>query len=102
MSAAAVFVSVVSLWEIGIKHHQLARRPSSMRRSAKAALSDFIEAELQLLEFTVAHSLAIDDVPRIHGDPFDRLLVAQAKSEPLHLLTHDRQLAAYTDLVILF
>ena len=41
-------------------------------------------------------------LPPIHKDPFDRLLVAQAMAEPLHLLTHDTALAPYSaDLVIL-
>jgi PIN domain nuclease of toxin-antitoxin system len=36
-----------------------------------------------------------------HRDPFDRMLIAQAVSEPLHLLTHDSALRAYSDLVTL-
>jgi PIN domain nuclease of toxin-antitoxin system len=47
-----------------------------------------------------AHAAMLRDLPEIHRDPFDRLLVARALSEPLQLVTSDGHLAAYTDLVI--
>ncbi|WP_309624270.1 twitching motility protein PilT [Methylibium sp.] len=40
-------------------------------------------------------------LPPLHRDPLDRMLVAQAMSEPLHLLTHDAQLQPYSDLAML-
>ena len=40
-------------------------------------------------------------LPAIHGDPFDRILIAQAMSEPLHLVTTDERLAEYSELVVL-
>ncbi|AFJ90352.1 PilT protein-like protein (plasmid) [Burkholderia sp. KJ006] len=42
----------------------------------------------------------VRDLPDVHRDPFDRLLVAQAMTEPLRLVTADGHLAKYTDLVI--
>jgi PIN domain nuclease of toxin-antitoxin system len=42
----------------------------------------------------------VESLPDHHRDPFDRLLVAQALAEPLRLLTADRQLAEYSDLII--
>lgn len=53
------------------------------------------------LEVTRGHVLGVTELPPLHGDPFDRLLIAQALSEPLRLLTSDEQLAAYSDTVIL-
>ena len=47
------------------------------------------------LPVTLRHALAVKDLPPLHRDPFDRLLVAQALLERLVLVTHDRQLAAY-------
>jgi len=47
----------------------------------------------------VMQTLAPHGLPPWHRDPFDRMLVAQAISEPLHLLRHDAALAAYSDLV---
>jgi PIN domain nuclease of toxin-antitoxin system len=46
------------------------------------------------------HALLVADLPLHHTDPFDRLLIAQAMSEPLHLLTVDPQLKPYSELVI--
>jgi PIN domain nuclease of toxin-antitoxin system len=43
----------------------------------------------------------VDSLPRHHGDPFDRMLVAQALAEPLRLVTADQALAAYGEIVIL-
>lgn len=39
-------------------------------------------------------------LPAIHQDPFDRLLVAQALHEPMHLMTHNNQLVVYGDIVM--
>ena len=48
------------------------------------------------------HALAVASLPPLHADPFDRMLVAQSLSEPLRLVTHDPQVAAYSDTIILF
>jgi PIN domain nuclease of toxin-antitoxin system len=40
-------------------------------------------------------------LPLLHADPFDRLLIAQALTEPLRLLTRDQRIAGYTDLAVL-
>ncbi|HWH35599.1 MAG TPA: type II toxin-antitoxin system VapC family toxin [Acidimicrobiales bacterium] len=44
---------------------------------------------------TISHALALADLPDHHQDPFDRMLVAQARTEGLALVTHDRQLDRY-------
>ena len=41
------------------------------------------------------HAVAVADLPPLHADPFDRLLVAQARVEPMRLLTHDATVARY-------
>ena len=51
------------------------------------------------LAITGLHTLTVARLPPIHKDPFDRLLIAQAMTEPLMLLTADDTLAAYSDLV---
>jgi PIN domain nuclease of toxin-antitoxin system len=58
-------------------------------------------AGIQPLPVTWAHAVKLRDLPSLHRDPFDRMLVAQAMSEPLHLLTHDAALRPYSDLVVL-
>lgn len=49
---------------------------------------------------TAEHTLAVESLQLDHEDPFDRLILAQALSEPLILVTRDRQLAAYSDTII--
>jgi PIN domain nuclease of toxin-antitoxin system len=46
------------------------------------------------------HALVVASLPLHHADPFDRLLIAQALTEPMHFLTADPRLKQYTDLVI--
>jgi len=54
---------------------------------------------LTTLPVNLAHTLQLSQLPDHHRDPFDRMLVAQAMAEPMFLLTSDRALAAYGDLV---
>ncbi|MDA3934758.1 MAG: type II toxin-antitoxin system VapC family toxin [Gammaproteobacteria bacterium] len=87
-----LWFSAASLWEITIKHG-LGRRdfrvdPHVFRR---ALLSNGY-AELAI---TSQHAIATTHLPPIHKDPFDRLLVAQAESEGILLLTADEVVARY-------
>jgi PIN domain nuclease of toxin-antitoxin system len=59
------------------------------------------EAGLHELPVRREHIRTLRALPIHHRDPFDRMLVAQAISEPLHLLTADEKLEAYGDLVVL-
>jgi PIN domain nuclease of toxin-antitoxin system len=95
IQADAVFISSASIWEIAIKSRlgKIDADPHKIVRLIGAA--GFRE-----LPVFSRHSLLVADLPLLHSDPFDRLLVAQAMSEPLHLLTVDAQLKQYTDLVI--
>ena len=68
--------------------------------SGKQAILYFSAAGYEMIPITSTHAAAVEDLPNHHRDPFDRILVAQAISEPLHLITHDRKLGAYSDLVI--
>jgi len=97
-SAATLYVGVVSLWEIAIKH-ALGRGPESMPMLAADALGFFEAAGFVILPVASAHVLTLETLPRHHDDPFDRLLVATALTEPYRLLTHDTRLAAYGPIV---
>lgn len=93
-AADAVYVSSASLWEATVKH-QLGKLHVEPERLAQAvSASGFLE-----LPITMRHAVAIGRLPALHQDPFDRLLLAQAISEPLHLLTADAQLLPYSPLV---
>jgi PIN domain nuclease of toxin-antitoxin system len=94
---AVVWISVVSLWEIAIKH-SLGR--GDMPISAKAAADFFQESGFRVLPIQAEHTLAVENLPAIHGDLFDRLLVAQALTEPMRLLTSDGVVAQYSDTII--
>jgi PIN domain nuclease of toxin-antitoxin system len=84
-----VFVSVISPWEIAIKR-------SKKRLRAPEDLSDAMEAhQFRLLPVLLRHTQAIDSMPNHHGDPFDRMLVAQAIVDGLTLVTSDRVLRRY-------
>lgn len=99
-----VFVSMVSTWEVAIKHSIL--RPDG-RRKLECSAADFLagigEAGCELLPLAAAHCLHAGALPyrtnpatgRPHGDPFDRMLVAQARAEPLRLVTADALLALH-------
>ena len=91
---ADVFVSAASLWEVSIKAAlgKLAADPAEL-------LAEIEPAGFTLLPITSEHAAAVAKLPAVHADPFDRMLVAQAKTEPLLLLTNDAVLAGYGDCV---
>jgi PIN domain nuclease of toxin-antitoxin system len=93
-----VWVSAVSIWEISIKHG-LGR--GDMPISGSDALEFFRQAGYRMLPVSPEHAAAVEALPSHHTDPFDRLLVAQSLTEPLRLLTHDANVARYSDTVIL-
>jgi PIN domain nuclease of toxin-antitoxin system len=98
VEAAAVFVSAASVWEIAIKH-SLGR--GEMPVSASKALSFFEDAGYVLISIESKHAVFVEGLPNHHADPFDRMLVAQANCEPLHLVTHDPMVARYDGPIIL-
>lgn len=92
-------VSAVSIWEVAIKFALGTRRSDPMPLTGNQARERFEQAGFELLLVTARHAAAVDDLPRHHGDPFDRLLIAQALSEPMRLLTRDARLKDYGVLV---
>jgi PIN domain nuclease of toxin-antitoxin system len=88
-TADIVFVSVASAWEVAIKV-SLGRLELPDTIEAGVLASGF---EKLLISFSHTEQVAI--LPHHHRDPFDRMLVAQAKAEGLTLVTHDRLLAPY-------
>ena len=95
---ATVWVSVASVWEIAIKH-SLGR--GDMPVSSRDATRFFRDSGYGLLSVEAEHVMAVEELPRHHQDPFDRLLVAQALVEPMRLITHDAQVARYSDTILL-
>lgn len=91
--SARIVVSAASIWEIAIK---TAIGKLAWRDAEEATLASCISAcGFRELPVTAAHAAAVRDVPPHHGDPFDRLLVAQARAEGLAIATIDPALARY-------
>jgi PIN domain nuclease of toxin-antitoxin system len=95
LSAETVFVSAASIWEISIKSGI-----GKLDADVNELVARMEEAGFRELPVTAAHAAAVRNLPDIHRDPFDRMLVAQAITEPLRLLTDDDTVGRYSDLVI--
>ena len=88
-AAPVVFVSVASAWEAALKVALgRLRLPDSFENGVAASGFD-------KLAISFAHAEACARLPHHHRDPFDRMLIAQARAEDLLLVTHDAQLTAY-------
>lgn len=86
---STVFISAATAWEIGIK-----------QAMGKLKAPQDLEARMELHRFeplpiTIGHAIEAGALPRHHDDPFDRMLVAQAKSEQLTIVTRDIRLNLY-------
>lgn len=84
--------SAASIWEVAIKSG-LGR--SDFRVDAHLLRRGLLDNGYEELPITGAHAAAVGQLPPIHRDPFDRLLVAQAAAEGLTLLTSDAVVARY-------
>ena len=89
-----VYVSAASIWEISIKSALGTLTADPREVLAALGPAGFIE-----LPINGEHAARVLDLPPIHRDPFDRLLVAQALAEPMRLVTNDAVLAGYGDIV---
>jgi PIN domain nuclease of toxin-antitoxin system len=94
--ADTVYVSAASMWEISIK---VALK--KLKADPQDLLGTIAQAGLVELPVTAKHAARVATLPLHpqHNDPFDRLLVAQALTEPMLLLTDDAQLERYGNLV---
>ncbi|AQR61626.1 twitching motility protein PilT [Brevundimonas sp. LM2] len=84
--------SVASIWETAIKFGL--GRPD-FHADPRVLRPGLLAAGFREVQVTARHALTVLDLPRLHGDPFDRMLVAQARNEGLVLLTSDRLLDGY-------
>lgn len=87
-----VYFSAISIWEIAIKS---SRRRTDFLIDPTLVYHALLDRDFKEAPVTGDHALQIMALPHIHGDPFDRLLVAQAMVEGLTLLTTDGQIARY-------
>ena len=94
-----VFVSAASIWEIAIKH-ALGKRAGAPPFGAQEAIGHFSGVGYEMLAISPEHAAAVETLPMHHGDPFDRLLIAQALCEPMRLVTSDPLVARYSETII--
>ena len=94
-AADSLHVSTVSLWELTMK-----RSLGKLMLDTDALDAHLAASAVVPLAISWSHARQLRALPALHGDPFDRMLVAQAMTEPLHLLTHDAALRPYSPLVI--
>jgi PIN domain nuclease of toxin-antitoxin system len=88
-----LFLSIVSVWEIVLKAYtRKLKLPSPVAVYIPPRLSHY---GIEALPLTLAHVLAAEDLPAHHRDPFDRMLVAQARVESVPVVTHDPQIRKY-------
>ncbi|PWB55178.1 MAG: PIN domain nuclease [Nitrosomonadales bacterium] len=88
-----LYLSIASAWEMQIKL-------GTGKLSFPQPLSEIIEQQksengLQILPINLAHIRQLSTLPSHHNDPFDRMLVAQAASQNMALITADRHIARY-------
>ena len=88
-----VFYSQISLWEIQIKY-QLGKLPLS-DEPAVVLPRELAKYEFTRLDLTDAAIYGLSRLPRIHGDPFDRVLITQAKLTGSTLVTPDKNFSRY-------
>jgi PIN domain nuclease of toxin-antitoxin system len=87
--ANIVFVSAAVAWEIEIK------AALGKLRAPSDLLQQLAAANFQELPITIAHALAIKQLPNLHRDPFDRIMLAQAKAAGLTFVTADPDVLQY-------
>ncbi len=111
----SIHVSAASVWEIAINYAlHMARVGSAGSRGERTGRGDmpvsadhaaelFAMSDYQSLPINWSHARAVSTLPNVksHADPFDRMLVAQARCEAMTLLTRDSAVADYGDWVLL-
>jgi PIN domain nuclease of toxin-antitoxin system len=88
-----IYLSSASSWEIVVKYRVgKLNLPKAPEKLIPNALTKFA---IRALPITLAHTLAVGELPNHHKDPFDRILVAQARNEGMVLMTEDSEVSKY-------
>lgn len=89
-----VYISAASVWELGIK---VANGNLTL---PEKYLESLMNDGFATLDVTMTHAQVSADLPMIHSDPFDRMIIAQARSDDLVLISADRHIRRYNIKVI--
>ncbi|MGA7875602.1 MAG: type II toxin-antitoxin system VapC family toxin [Desulfoferrobacter sp.] len=95
LDAAQIFVSAASIWEIAIKS-----KLGKLEGDPREFVAAIEQSGFHELAISAQHAAMVHELPLHHRDPFDRLLIAQSLCEPLRLLTADKNLSQYSELVM--
>lgn len=88
-SNSSVYISIAALWEITIKQQK-------GRLSVPEDLGEALDQDnFQIMPVSLDHVRALRDLPEIHSDPFDRIMITQALCEGLTLITRDKHILKY-------
>ncbi len=99
-----IFFSLASVWEVAIKNMS---KPKVMPISDEYFIDDCLQSGFRMLPIEAKHILTVKTLSRFnnapqHKDPFDRLLIAQAKAGEMTFVTHDKLLPYYDEPCILY
>ncbi len=85
-----IVASIASLWEIAIKH-----RIGKLNATAALVAGRLAEADIETIPIRLSHLTLSEQLPLIHRDPFDRMLVAQSLTETMQIMSTDPIIAHY-------
>jgi len=95
--ANTIHASTISYCEVAIKR---SLGGSGLECSVRDLASYVSHSDIGVLDLRPAHAITLETLPWIHRDPFDRMLIAQALTEPMRLVTHDKTVARYSDTIM--
>ncbi len=87
-----LFISAVSIWELSIK---ISLGKLELAAPVREVIGGYVKTGTVLLSMTPEHAMSAESLPWHHRDPFDRMLIAQARREDLTLLTQDDRIRQY-------
>lgn len=87
-----LYFSIASVWELQIK---MGIGKLRFERPLARIVEEQIANGVEILPVKLPHLWQLTDLPRVHNDPFDRVLIAQAVVEDMHLISADRVFSSY-------
>lgn len=90
--SASLYLSIASIWEMQIK---LNTGKLKFERTLRQVIDDQVANGLEILSVRLAHLWELPNLPAVHNDPFDRMMIAQAKHEDMLLVSADKMFAGY-------
>jgi PIN domain nuclease of toxin-antitoxin system len=87
------YISVVSVWEIAIKVS--IGKMTELIGGVKTFLNKIDKTPINIISISSNHATAVENLPFIHNDPFDRLIIATAKTDEMTILTKDDDIQKY-------